>query len=312
MSFESLKTLLIVALVGGSIAGCGNYSNEDLEFMAVLPEKADLEAVIPLRSAIVVGDTAELYRLSRSVTLIFNGIVDSFLRLVDEIRANPPTERAPGTRTWGPVPATNQPGWMLEMVMTRLDIATFQYQLQFRRATAADDAAWIPLFVGNYDASGGVRQGMGHVELRTGPLRAAGADPGMGYLDTLAVDYTTNQFPVTVRLEFTNLPNPFKADDPSHGLYTYATQSNGQGALSYDFTGDIIPITSAPDTVEVTSRWLGTGEGRGDLQVVSGDAAGAQETQCWNERFQAVYTYKPWAPLENLGDPSACPAIPTL
>jgi hypothetical protein len=48
------------------------------------------------------------------------------------------------------------------------------------------------------------------------------------------------------------------------------------------------------------------------LQVLSGDAAGAHETQCWNQQFQAVYTDKPWSPLEDLGDPSACPVIPSL
>jgi len=43
-----------------------------------------------------------------------------------------------------------------------------------------------------------------------------------------------------------------------------------------------------------------------------GDALGAQETQCWDNRFQAVYTYKPWSPLDNLGTAADCPAIPTL
>ena len=89
-------------------------------------------------------------------------------------------------------------------------------------------------------------------------------------------------------------------------------QSNGQGALSYDFTGNIIPGLAGLDTVEVTARWLGTGEGRADLQVIMGDALGAQETQCWDNRFQAVYTYKPWSPLDNLGTAADCPAIPTL
>ena len=90
-------------------AGCGNYSNEDLEFTTALPERSQLAAVIPVRSSIIGPEPAELYRLSRTVALVFNGIVDAFLTLVDGIRAFPPTTRAPNLRVWGPFPAENQP-----------------------------------------------------------------------------------------------------------------------------------------------------------------------------------------------------------
>jgi hypothetical protein len=160
--------------------------------------------------------------------------------------------------------------------------------------------------------TGGVRRGQGHIEVNTKPLRDAGVDPDLGFLDNLTVDYTTSEFPIDVKLMFTNLPNPLKTDDPMQGTYEYAVQSNGQGALTYDWVADVIP-GPAIDELLVTSRWLGTGEGRADLQVVSGDAfVGAQATECWNRLFRAVYIDKPWAPLELLNTPDACPAIPTL
>ena len=38
---------LVVALA--SSVGCGNYSNEDLEFMNAVPERSDLSADLPVR-----------------------------------------------------------------------------------------------------------------------------------------------------------------------------------------------------------------------------------------------------------------------
>ena len=128
----------------------------------------------------------------------------------------------------------------------------------------------------------------------------------------MTIDYDTRAFPIAVDLVFTNFANPAKPDDPTRGTYSYAAQANGQGALAFDFSAFTIPGMAGLDTVNVTSRWLGSGEGRADLQVVSGDGAGLAETQCWDRQFQAVYIDKPWAPLEDIGTVADCPAIPTL
>jgi hypothetical protein len=306
--------MIAAAVLGATLAavsGCGNYSNEDLEFMNALPEKQDLTADIPVRSAVVLADTAELYRMTRNVVVVFNGIVDGFLSVVDTIRSYPATTRLPNERIWGPGPADKQPGWLVQLVMIRQNLITFDYRLEYLPASAPDSTPLV-LMSGTFAASGGVRRGVGHVDVNTEMLRNAGVDVDLGYLDMLSIDYDTSAFPVTVSLTFTNFVNPLKLDDPTAGTYVYSTQANGQGALSYDVTGNIIPGLQGLDTINVTSRWLGSGEGRGDLQVVSGDGAGLDETQCWNGQFQAAYTNKPWAPLEDIGAASDCAPIPTL
>src|ERR1700704_16159 len=128
-----LGNLLLATCLLGAAAGCGNYSNEDLEFMAALPEKQELSAEVPTRSALVLGEAAEYYLLTRNVSLIFNGITEAFLGLIDTIRAFPPTTRQPNRRIWGPFPAdpVKQPGWMIRMVMERVG-ATFTYNLEFK------------------------------------------------------------------------------------------------------------------------------------------------------------------------------------
>jgi hypothetical protein len=305
--------LVVVGLSGLASTGCGNYSNEDLEFMQALPEKPDLTAVVPVRSAVVLASTAELYHMTRDVVVIFNAIVDGFLTIIDTIRSYSPTTRHPNERIWGPFPSTDHPGWDVRMLMTHDNLTTFSYHVGFRPIgfAGADDAGWIDVINGSFAASGGARKGSGELEVTTAAARAAGLDPGLGYLDALTAHYDNHAFPITVDLDFTNLPNPFKPDDPTHGIYDFAADENGNGSLSFNFNGNPVP-GPATDVVQVTSTWLGSGEGRSDLQVVSGDAAGAHETQCWDRLFQPVYTDKPWAPLEDIGALSDCPVIPSL
>ena len=314
MSFKNgLVSVLLIAL-GLSGTGCGNYSNEDLEFMNALPEKDDLSAEVPaVRSAVSLGNAPELYLLTRNVVVIFNGIVDSFLNLIDTIRAFSPTTRRTNRRIWGPFPADNQPGWMVRMNMTRDDLANFSYQVGFRPDTfvGGDDEGWIDIITGTFAAAGGVRKGIGTLSIMTADARAAGLDPGLDYLDWLTAGYDNRAFPISVNLKFAKLPNPLKPDDPTDGDYTYLAHQDGQGQLTYNWSAYSIP-GPALDVFNVTSRWLGTGEGQSDLQVVSGDAAGARENQCWNQQLQAVYIDKPWLSADDIGTPSACPSIPTL
>jgi hypothetical protein len=196
-------------------------------------------------------------------------------------------------------------------VITRKDVATFVYEVDFRPVGGVDDS-WIVVISGDFAAAGGVRRGVGSLMVLTAKGRAAGLDPDLGYLDAMTASYDNHDFPITVHLQYTNLPNPLKPDDPTQGTYDFSAAQNGAGSLTFDFSANSIPGPAGIDVFEVTSNWLGSGPGRSDLQVVSGDAAGAHETQCWSQQFQAVYTDKPWSPLEDLGDPSACATIPSL
>src|SRR5207253_6776121 len=84
-------TALALALAGG--CGKGDYSNEDLEFFSVLPERGDIIADIPSSSASAPADQAELYVATRKAINDFNGLVDEFLGLIDAVRSNRPTVR---------------------------------------------------------------------------------------------------------------------------------------------------------------------------------------------------------------------------
>jgi len=75
------KSLLLAAtLLAGA---CGNYSNEDLEFMNAVPAEQDLSVNMP-RSNLLVNE-AELSTLTHDTVATFNGALD-FLNAADVIR----------------------------------------------------------------------------------------------------------------------------------------------------------------------------------------------------------------------------------
>ncbi len=115
---------------------------------------------------------------------------------------------------------------------------------------------------------------------------------------------------VSVNMIITNLPNPLKPDDILMATYQYAVVADGRGAMTFTFMANAIP-GPAVETFRLTSRWLPTGEGRAEVEVLAGDGAGAKQVECWGRQFVVTYNLKPWAPLENVGDPSACADIPT-
>jgi len=59
------------------------------------------------------------------------------------------------------------------------------------------------------------------------------------------------------------------------------------------------------DTLQIASRWHGTGEGRARISVLAGDQAGLIWVDCW-----AATSLTSYNELKRLGDPSTC--IPDL
>src|SRR5262245_50221867 len=81
--------VLLAALVG-----CGNYSNEDLEYMNALPNGDELRVDIPPRSsAVTVDEEADLARFTHQVTGGLNTLLAAIVNLVDAVRSVSPTSR---------------------------------------------------------------------------------------------------------------------------------------------------------------------------------------------------------------------------
>ena len=308
----SSKTSTLAVLAVTAFAACGNYSNEDLEFMNAVPAAADITAKIPRN--LMPANEAELSRDTHNVIAAFNGALE-FLDGADFIRTFQPTSRVPNGRVWGPFPMREHPGWQMRFTMTR-DPATpemFSYRFEVQPIGAGDDA-WILFINGGFLATGGgARKGMGHFTMQADELREANfgirPDADLNLFKDLTVMYSTAAYPISVQMRMRLYP---KGDLTNELVinYRYEEQENGQAAMEFSGTDS---TTGA--ALSVKSRWLATGRGRADAYATDGTVSGTW-TQCWNDMFVATYNYSPWAAdpaTENFGDIVAdCPDISTL
>lgn len=295
-------------------AACGNYSNDDLEYMNAVPAGSQLSATLPAYSSTLPASSeAELAQTTHSVTTQFNQMIANALGGIDAIRSYAPTSRTPTSRIWGPFPANKQPGWDWRLTVSHDDpqSTTFTYELDVEN-TADSATGWLTFVTGSFDAQDGVRKGSGSLTMDTTKLSMAGFpfDSGMVPFTMLTVTYETLTDPVnhvTMTIERT----PDAANQVSSVVYTYAAQADGSGQMSFTLTGNFI-VGPAIETVAVTSAWLPTGAGKASEMVEQGDGAGLLQTECWDASFAATYNDKPWAPTEDIADPSACPTLPTF
>jgi hypothetical protein len=283
-------------------AGCGNYSNEDLDFQLALPEQQELEARMP-NQALTADGAPEYYRLTRGVIAVFNGALDIFTGLIDYVRAQPATERSEGRRVWGPFPNEDDRAWLNRIVMVRVaDPAEalhyhLEYSVEFRRASGTD-ADWQPLLTGRFYPAGGVRRGRGQVRLDRGPALAAGypvkgrhQDPN-DHLLVLEIEYQRIDYPITITARVQNEPDA----QSSGGVYAYAENRDGSGAMSFSWRNDRDIWATQ---LEIITRWDATGAGRSDARVVDGLAAtwtNVSFVDCWDALAHSSYE------LRKLGD----------
>jgi hypothetical protein len=312
-------TYSFLGIVLALAAGCGNYSNEDLEFMNAMPAREDLSADVPARSALTQGMEAELAKATHDVSKTFNAMLFQILGGVDLIRSFQPSERAPNSRTWGPVPQDRVPGWRWHFVVTRdaQDPTTFTYALELQRNTDPGDV-WVRFLNGTFTSTQGARRGVGSFTMQTDDLRAANYpnDVEGRKIKSLKVDYDTRDFPISLHVVLETYPDP---DDPTVWVTTefeYGVAADGKGAMRFAIMGNLDLTTAALETLTVTSRWMPTGEGRAEAKITFGDNVGLTEVQCWDRDFNPTFTNKPWPVSVDSPDPSPvgmesdCPQFP--
>jgi hypothetical protein len=319
-----LLALPLVALA----AACGNYSNEDLEFMNALPKQGELSVDIPARSsAVTLLEEAELARTTHKTTRDLNGLTATLVGLVDLIRSYPPTSRTRDSRVWGPFgPGPNETknlDWQRRMMMWRdvMNPNILDFEIAVHKI-GTSDLLWPAFVSGSFAPGETASQGQGHLAVVLADVRAAGLDVSdWNMLDHLEIDYrrpvpATVADPVHIAMRITDLPADPMNPAPTV-TYDYQATGEGQGQMTFDVYADLV-VVPPPDQIEhvnITSLWLATGEGRSDLTVVSGDGVGTQQTECWDRSFRKIFNKKPWALLEQTPSDvpeSVCPTITPL
>ncbi len=303
----SVVTLAAAAILAN--AGCGNYSNEDIDYQTALPVRSDV--VVKLPQAQTINDPAKYYVATRDVVKLFNGILDLFLGIIDQARAQPPSQRFEDMRVWGPFNDDKHSDWQIRLVIGRVPDAgvtglgfRFEYRIEFHRRTDAS-GRWTLLLRGRFAPSGSARRGDGSFVVDTRPLRDAGFPGGFDDLAAVDMKYQTRDFPVTVAATITNLARPGEAT-PAAANYSYREQKDGSGEFTFVVHGG---ATIAVQAYEVQSRWLGSGAGRADVRVTEGLAVllNAREVDCWGIDTRTTYSRRDFSPgTERTGDENTC------
>ena len=141
------------------VAGCGNWSNRDLDFVNALPNREALKSRLPTsadkrlgdvqtrKDGLNVGDPSGAYATTKEAKATFNGLIDSVLGLVDSIRQYPPTTRTPEARVWGPFADQNNPGFEFRLTVTQVDETKFSWALEAHKLGADYFSIVTGLFV---------------------------------------------------------------------------------------------------------------------------------------------------------------------
>lgn len=294
----------------------GNWSNSDLVFSSALPRSADLKSVLPAgstaqplegvstrRDGLMVGDASNAWAQTRKAVRDYNGILDGLLGLIDQVRQLPPTRRTADSRTWGPYADSKNPGREVQVVITRIDEANFEWRVESRPF----NGEFLRVIVGVFKATDSARRGQGTITVPIKDFReVVKVDENMKQIDQIDIGYMTDLFPKRVEMLFTLKPGS------TLGLsalgYTSREQEDGSGAMRFLYT---LPGLEVQE-LEISSAWLPTGEGKGVGVVRKGLYSGATITECWGRSHTVVHYSESWTGGVISGPATACVSIEGL
>lgn len=309
-----MRTILVTSLVVCSACG-GTWSNQDLEFAAALPSKAELNARLPTtattgqplsrQDGLNAGEPSQAYADTKKAVTDFNGLLDFFLGVLDTVRQQPPTTRAEGARTWGPFSAADAPGFQFQVTIALTSSEprdTYGWRIQARKL---GEPEFFDLVRGNFQSSAEtVRRGMGTIEVPVKDVKAKlTLSPEFQQLDQIVIGYQTATFPQATQMGFT-----FAAGNTSgfsQAGYGSERREDGSGAMVFALTTTDANIRKST----VRSRWLKDGAGASLLTVDEGTFRGATRVECWNAQFKVTWFKENWPGGKESGREADCPAV---
>lgn len=329
---RAMAGLALALVVPALVAGCGRLDGDGDEYRQGVPLHEDVAIVVPggeqqtgalradgvteTRSSLL-GETAELYTLTRNVTSVVNAGTVAVLGLVRTITLFPPSsvDKDDDVAVWGPHTEPLSPNtWRL--TVHRVARGQFEYVFEAKAKTAAD-TAYLTILSGHHTvANTGLRRRTGLPAYGSGDFDinwdnaqmlpehdknvgtahfvysrpAAGAD--------VHIDVTFNQ----VMDEVTKMRVDAK--------YGFVQTPGDGGSFQFTLTKNEIPLSAALETLTARSRWQQTGVGRSDLKMTGGDlATEATASECWDSNFASVYRTNSYADITKMwGAATSCDA----
>ncbi len=337
--FAATLAVLLTTLPG--IAACGNFSNEDLIFLAALPDRDSVALKVPgadygqsssssnsLTQGLSACTEDDLHCMAGRVSTGINAGVFALLDLVDAIATEQqPTHRSPGLRLWGPVYIA------AENLSVRFEIRrtiagssdVFEYCLHALRApadmdlaadlscdTELDDSGLVRVLHGTFSpagSDGGARDGSGSLVFDLNLARDAGVGQvtDQGRLEVL-YDHSAGQQRIELAIrEVVDIQTLL----PSSADYVYRREVDGSGAFTFTVNADFVAgsVFSSLEQLQIDAQWDPCEAGRADARISGGDLGSSTEitaSQCWDCQAETVFYEDSAAEHPTLGEANAC------
>jgi hypothetical protein len=298
---RSVNRWVAAAALAGLAAGCGNYSTEDLRFLAALPQRDDLRVAVPAKTAPAataltgrglasisaacpaIGD-ATVWQWAKPTSDGLNAGVDWIIGLVDAVRKVPPTARDEDYRRWGPFNADDHPGREIQIVITRSFPPALAGEPSYAYAFEArwkGTGAFLPLVQGVFDGASATN-GKGSVELRFDNVRLLAMHDADSPDGVMSVQYDRVSDPRTTDLSLAT--GGFGVVQFNYG---YAGYRDGAGAFDYAFRNFF------DDLLEVWTSYDAAGAGRLRVRFTASGGGTGFFNQCWDAAGCLVYVDDP-------------------
>jgi hypothetical protein len=301
-------TRTIAPVLAVALAACGNYSTEDLRFLAALPTRADLQVAVPADgnpgAATACGPmgSANVWLWAKPTSDGLNAAVGFVVSLIDVVRKYPPTDREKDLRRWGPFPDEKHPGKEIQIIIQRTYPAgedgppVHLYAFQARETGVG---AFRDVISGSFEGASASR-GRGTVVLSFQTMWDLATNESTTPHGTMEIAYDRASDPVTIDLQLTD-----DGFDVVQFHYGFAGYRDGHGAFDYAFRN------VARDLLEVKTRYDAAGAGRNAVAFTKAGGGTGSFQQCWDGGACLTYVDDPAgftcgpAPCEQ-GSESAC------
>ncbi len=257
------------------------------------------------------GNWAQWYAWTREVRDGVNAVTASVLGSVWYIVNTEPTEVGEDEAVWGPYTDALEPAsWRFRV--QRVAENEYDYFLEGRPKQSTSDADFKVVLTGKGYGKQSDQHGDGYFVVDLDVAREL--DPLKHQNDSGTVKIT-HDLPADIGTRLNALPRVIKAEITPAGeqwvAITSTANEDGTGKIEAGAFVDIdASKTTAPEDVDIVSRWQTSGAGRADITIANGDLPASigmvQAVECWGTDFTRVYYGDTvnFAPTE--GDMSAC------
>ncbi len=291
------------------LCACGDWSNQDLEYLYALPQKDQLKAELGAMSAgqglrhdPLLGDHSDVYDGAVKASNDFNKFLDSILTGLDGLRAIHPTTRQATKRIWGPYADDKNPGFDVKAEIEKTGEKSYKWSLQARKRGTAD---FTTIAGGRFVATESLRKGQGDFFLDAvaastlyGKMKEKPTDP-----DRVDFGYETSSDPVIVeiRAKVPSLTTPVGWD-----LNRYA---DGSGVFAFTVEGLMDPNATK---ISALVAYDAKGAGKVTYTILAGNYVGYAAEQCFDDAQKVIYEAGNWPGAMPAGKQSDCAEVKGL